>query len=104
MKFPLVSRKKYEILKENLKVKNQHNQALEKKSRKFQEENIELKKELDRLKDILHSKELLEKQKEIVVSRTCKKCNAIFTVEKKNRTQLCSSCRNKKKDKKKVGE
>lgn len=90
MKLPFVSRKKYETLKKNLKLKNEHNQSLEKKSRKFQEKNIELEERIKELQKALNANNLT------AYLRRCTKCNKYFTVPKNSRRKICLDCKNEK--------
>lgn len=60
IKFPFVSRKKYEILVENIKVTNNARAALANVFKEVQEENVKLGIEIERLNE-----EIKDKKKEI---------------------------------------
>ena len=92
MKFLFVSRKKYNILKENYKKSVEHRQDLEKR-------NIEMQKELVKSKnEIIEVKRLLKDNKrEPQILKRCIKCNKYFTTPEKSRRKICTSCKAKRK-------
>lgn len=92
MKLPFVTRKKYETLKKNYNVKNNHCKDLRERIIELQNNT---KKEIDKLRKQI---EELKPKAEVEVLRRCYKCNKYFTVPKVSKRTICLDCKNKRKE------
>lgn len=98
MKLPFVTRKKYEIEKENLRKINNQRIAAEKENKEYQEKILWLNNRLTELKTELEIE--IDKNKNNKLIKTlpidkCKKCGDAFIKTQKNR-KFCDNCKRKK--------
>lgn len=98
MKLPFVTRKKYEIEKENLRKINNQRIAIEKENKEYQERILWLNNRLKELKTELEIE--IDKNKNNKLMKTlqtdkCKKCGDTFIKTQKNR-KFCDNCKRKK--------
>ena len=96
MKLPFVTRKKYEIEKENLRKINNQRIAIEKENKEYQERILWLNNRLKELKTELEiDKNKNNKSMKTLQTDRCKKCGDIFIKTQKNR-KFCDNCKRKK--------
>lgn len=94
MKLPFVTRKKYEVEKENLRKINNQRITIEKENKEYQERILWLN---NRLKELKTELEINKNNKLMQVLQTdkCKKCGDTFVKTQKNR-KFCDKCKRKK--------
>ena len=95
MKLPFVTRKKYEIEKENLRKINNQRSAAEKENKEYQEKILWLNNKLTELKIELEIDKNRNKLIKTLPIDKCKKCGDAFIKTQKNR-KFCDNCKRKK--------